>query len=127
MIPQNLGDDLQVLDLIPVASVAATANGTGVDLLTYEGEIAFVLDCNNVDGTNPTMDITLEHSADNSSFTAVTGGAFTQVTSTPASVQKLSFVRGDLKRYVRAVKTIGGTMSPHFLVSVKGYCMKKYQ
>lgn len=127
MIPNNLGDDLQVLNLIPVASVAADGNGTGVDLKDYEGEIAVVLDCNNVDGTNPTMDVTLEHSDDDSTYTAVSGGAFTQVTNTPASVQKISLVRHNLKRYLRAVKDIGGTMSPHFLVSVKGYGMKKYQ
>lgn len=127
MIPQNLGDDLQVLNLIPVASVSATGNGTGVDLKDYEGELAIVLDCNNVDGTTPTMDVTLEHSADDSTYVAVSGGAFTQVTSTPASVQKISLVRNDLRRYLRAVKTLGGTSSPHFLVSVKGYGMKKYQ
>lgn len=127
MIPVNLGDDLQLLDLIPVASVAATGNGTGVDLLGYEGEILVTLDCANVDGTNPTMDVTLEHSdVLGSGYAAISGAAFTQVT-TVASAQKMSLNKNELKRYLRAVKTLGGTMSPHFYVSVKAVGMKKYQ
>lgn len=126
MIINNLADCLQVLDIIPVASVTSDGNGTGVDLVSYAGDIAIVLDCVNTAGTTPTMDIKIQESDDNLSFSDVTSGAFTQVTDAAASVQKLSLNKDALKRYIRAVKDIGGTNSPAFLVSVKGYAFKKY-
>lgn len=123
----NLGDQLNVLNIIPIASVTGDGNGSGVDLQGYEGEMAVILDCVNTAGTTPTMDIKLQHSDDNSSYSDVTGGAFAQVTDAGASVQKLSLNSDELKRYIRAVKDIGGTSSPAFLVSVKGVVFKKYQ
>ncbi len=123
---QNLADTLQVLNLLPVAAVTASGNGTGVDLLSYTGDIKIVQDISApVAGTNPTFDGTLEESDDNSSFTAISGGAFTQVTDT-AGVQSINLNKDALKRYIRFVKTIGGTMSPQYLVSVKAYTTKKY-
>jgi succinyl-CoA synthetase beta subunit len=109
------------------ASVAATANGTGVSVVDFDGPIAFILNCGAATaGTNPTMDVTLEHSNDNSTYTAITGGAFTQVTST-ASAQVLTFTKAELKPYVRCVMTIGGTSSPAFPLSVTGICLKPLQ
>lgn len=121
----NLGDVLQVLNLIPAAAVTADGDGTGVDLLTLSGEIAVIIDVSApVAGTSPTLDLKLQDSADNSTYGDVTGGAFTQVTDA-ASVQKLSFNKDELKRYVRIVKDIGGTDSPQYLVSVKGVGVKR--
>lgn len=122
----NLGDQLQVMNLIPVASINATGNGTGVDLQQLEGEIAAILDVSApTAGVTPTLDVALEHSDDNATFTAISGGTFTQVTSA-ASVQKLSLNKNELKRYVRAARTIGGTSSPAYLVSSKIVGIKKY-
>lgn len=121
----NMADHLTVLDLLPVASVSGSGNGTGVDLVSYEGQIAVVLDAHNVSGTSPTMDIKIQDSADNSSFADVSPSiAFAQVTTTD-SVQKLSIAKSSLRRYIRAVKTAGGT-TPVYLISVKGYANKKY-
>lgn len=125
MQPVNLGDQLQVLNLIPVASVTATGNGTGVDLQQLAGEIAVVCDIKNTAGATPTMDVTLEESSDDSTYTAISGAAFTQVT-TGVLVAKISLNKNELKRYLRAVKTIGGTSSPAFLVSVKAFGINKY-
>jgi hypothetical protein len=125
MRPVNLGDQLQLLNLLPIAAVTATGNGTGVDLEEIDGEIAVMIDVANVAGTLPTMDLTLEDSADNITFGAVTGGAFTQVT-TVASAQKISLNSDELKRYLRVVKTIGGTSTPQYLISVKAVGIKQY-
>lgn len=120
----NSGDHMQVLDLIPSASIVATGNGTGVDIIQFTGQIAIVLDCGAATaGSSPTMDIKIQDSADNSSFADLSPAfAFTQVTNA-ASVQKkvLSKDAAVVRRYIRAVKTIGGTSSPAFPCSVKGY------
>lgn len=124
----NLGDHLQVLDLIPSASIVATGNGTGVDLIQFDNQLAIVLDCGAATaGSSPTMDIKIQDSADNSSFTDLSPAfAFTQVTNA-ASVQKkvLNKSSAVVRRYIRAVKTIGGTSSPAFPCSVKGYGVYK--
>jgi len=125
MIPINLGDDLQVLNLQTNASITTDGNGTGVDLNDYEGEIAIVSDVSApVAGSSPTMDLKIQESSDNSTYTDVTGGAFTQVTSAAAS-EKISLNKNNLKRYIRLVKDIGGTSSPQYYVSVKAYALKR--
>ncbi len=125
---KNLADHLQVKNLLPVANVSATGNGTGVDLQQLEGQLAVVCDVANIDGTTPTLDLKLQHSDDDGSgdaYADVSGAAFTQVT-TVASVQKMVVQKSDLKRYVRVVKTLGGTSSPHYMASVKLFGINKY-
>jgi hypothetical protein len=113
----NLGDLLQVNRLVPAAAVAANGNGTGVDLQAYAKEVCAILDSAAGTGNaDNTLDVKLQDSADNSSFADVSGLAFTQV-STVAGIQKLSFNKDDVRRYVRAVKTVGGT-TPSFIASV---------
>ena len=56
---------------------------------------------------------------------AITGAAFTQVTST-ASQQKLTINANDVRRYVRAVGTLGGTSTPTFVYAVSMLYSKKY-
>jgi hypothetical protein len=122
----NFADHISVLDVLPIAAVTSSGNGTGVDLVSYAGQIAIVADVHNVAGTTPTMDLKIQDSADNSSFADVSPSiAFTQVT-TSDSVQKLVANKDSLRRYIRVVKTIGGTSSPQFLISVKAYAIKKY-
>lgn len=126
MIPVNLGDQLQQLDLLPVASVSATGNGSSLDLVNYEGEIAIIADVANVSGTTPTCDIKIQDSADNSTFNDISPALqITQVT-TVAGRQKLSVNKNEIRRYIRAVKTLGGT-SPVYLISMNAVGMKKYQ
>ena len=95
--------NLERLDLLSglgTSTKTATGNGTGIDLLEYEGDILFVLDSAAGGGSSPTLDVTIEDSADNSTFTALSGAAFTQVTGS-ASSQKLSISADECKRYVR--------------------------
>jgi hypothetical protein len=59
------------------------------------------------------MDVKIQDSADNSTFADVSGYTLTQVTTTD-SLQSLSIDKRLVRRYVRAVFTIGGTSSPSF-------------
>lgn len=121
---QTIMDMLTLLNLFPSAARTATANGTGVDLQQYSGDVAVVLDSAAGTGTSPTLDVKLQDSADNSTFADITSATFTQVTGTAAQ-QKIVINKDAAKRYVRAVATIGGT-SPSFTFSVNAVGVKKY-
>jgi hypothetical protein len=126
LIQQNL-EKLELLSFHPTAARTSTGNGTGVDLRQYDGDVVLILDSAAAGaGTNPTLDVTVEHSdASGSGYTAITSTAFAQVTST-ASQQKLVISKDEARRYVRVTYTIGGTNSPSFTFSVTGVGVKKY-
>lgn len=108
---QNIGQLLQTINLLPMQAVTATGNGTGVDVREFVGEIALYLAAKNTAGTTPTLDVTIEESDDNSTYAAVAGAAFTQVTDAgtlAAVLHKLTLDVGSRKRYLRAVKTVSG-------------------
>lgn len=107
---------------LPPAARISTANGVGIDMKEAELGLFALLDVGAVTGTNPTLDVTLEESNDNSVFTAVndfkTGSpaAFAQRTDNPENgIIALTFKRS--KRFVRARAVLGGT-SPSFTFSV---------
>lgn len=107
-----------VLSLFDPADRSATANGSAVDILNYEGQAAAILQSAAGTGTTPTLDVKLQDSADGSTGWAdVTGAAFTQVTNATASAQVLKFNASAVRRYIRAVATIGGT-TPSFACAV---------
>ena len=87
IIQQNL-EKINLIAGHPTAARTATGQTSGIDLRTYDGDVVFVLDSAAGGGSSPTLDITIEDSADNSSFSALSGAAFTQVTGT-ASAQTL--------------------------------------
>jgi hypothetical protein len=121
----NLGDQLQLVALLPAAVVTASGNGTGKDLQQLDGEIGVILDSAGGTGNaDNRLNVKLQESDDNSTFSDITGGAFTQVAVT-ASQQKISLNKNELKRYVRAVKTVAGT-TPSFVVSVSIVGINKY-
>jgi hypothetical protein len=128
MFTKDLKGELTAIALIPSAAVTADGNGTGVDLLGYTGEVVAVLNCGAATaGTNPTMDISFEDSANDSSFAVLSPAlAFTQVT-TVASVQTVRIDTRAVRRYIRAVKDIGGTNNPSFPVSVTLVAQKQVQ
>ena len=67
------------------------------------------------DGTDIT--ITIEDSANDSSFSAVSGGAFTQITGEPASERIVTSLTATVRRYVRvATSTWGGVSTCTFAV-----------
>lgn len=90
---------------------SASANGISIDTLGY-GELAFVYQYGTTTTfTSATADWTLEESSDDSAFTAITGAALTQHTTTQDAKRfaiRLKSLVGR-KRYIRAVLTKGGT------------------
>lgn len=128
MIGQNVSQNLTQITLQPMADITSTTTGTGVNVQEYVGEAVFLVAAKNVAGTNPTLDVKLQESDDDSTYTDVTGGAFTQVTEagTKAAKQyKLNINIDGAKKYIRTVATIGGTSSPQFLVYATGLLLKK--
>jgi hypothetical protein len=119
MINQNIAGKATLYSLIPnAAGRSATATGTGVDVSACKGSIAFVLD-SAAASAGDTLDVTIEHSdASGSGYTAVTGGAFTQVTSAAAAQQIVALNADSLKKYVRAVGTIAGNGSESIVFAV---------
>lgn len=102
------GNDLltnfDALALFTPAARAATANGTGVDCKDYDGPLTAI--ANHGTCTDGNYLFSLEESADDSTYTAITpySGAFiTITTATDESIQVVQFKR--TKRYVRGVIT----------------------
>jgi hypothetical protein len=126
----HIGTELQTLALVPMADITETTTGTGIDVTDYVGSIAVVLSGKNVAGTSPTLIVKLQDSADNDTFADITGAVFTTVTAagTKAStLQKISVNIDGAAKYLRAVATIGGTVSPEFLLSCTAVGVKQYR
>lgn len=100
--------------LVP-ATRTATANGTGVDMNDHGPEVECLVSAGTVSGTSPTLDVKLQESDDNSTFTDITGATMTQITASTQIESKVFSNRS--KRYVRAVGTIAGT-NPSFACAV---------
>jgi len=119
-----------LVSLSAIATRTTTSQGSGVDMSGYTGMAAIVLD-SSVGGGTGTLDVTLEESDDNSTFTAVAAGSyagganFTQVTNAAASQQVIFTNVADRKRYLRAKWTIGGG-SPSFTFCTHILAQKKY-
>jgi hypothetical protein len=89
-------------------STDANAAGVSVDLSSNgAGIVTAILVVGNAAGTSPTGNFKMQESTDGSNnWTDVTGGAFTQVT-TSNQVQPIGIK--PTKRYVRCTGTVGGT------------------
>jgi len=114
-IDRNLGTNLQTIDLLPMQSVTIDRLGTD-----FVGGLAVFLRAKNTAGSTPTLDIKLQESDDDSTYTDISGAAFTQVTDagTLAAVSEKIVVNVEAcKKYIRAVKDIGGTSSPAFMTT----------
>ncbi len=122
-IHQGTLEKLQHFTLCPTASITAIGDQTGVDLAGYEGEIQVILYATAA-GSGATFDVRIEESADNSTYTAATGGGFTQI-GNAISKQVLTLNASDLKRYIRmSVTSDAGTGDS--TMSCFGYGTKKY-
>ena len=108
----------QTVSLADPAARSTTGQGAGVDVKDYDGIVGILLHSAAGTGTAPTLDVTLEESDDNSTFTAASGAVtFTQVTDAAASLQYAACDVSKLKRYIRAKYSINGS-SPSFTFSV---------
>ena len=121
---QNLGSKGTAVDILPNDVLASTANGSGVDLQGYEGSAAFVLSSEAM-GASVTLAVKLQESADNSSWSDVTDGAFTTTAANTAAFEQIALNVSDLKRYVRTNSTVAGGTGTG-AVNVTAYASKKY-
>lgn len=117
--PAN-GFALEWCDLLTAGLRTDTAatNGTTLDGTTSSttGWSAY-LQVTAFTGTDVTF--TIEDSADNAAWAAVTGGAFTQVTAAPAYERIEGAAGATLRRYVRVTtSTTGGVTSVTFLAAI---------
>ena len=128
MTDQTLGAQLQTIALLPMQDIAATGDGTGIDITDFVGQAAVTLSAKNVAGTTPTLIVKLQDSANNTDFADIAGAVFTTVTEAgtkAATLEKITISLDSARRYIRAVKTIGGTSSPQFLVSCTAVGVKQ--
>lgn len=115
----DLGITTVARSLDPAAARSnGTHNGTSVDFKGAGGRAVMVVYSAAGTGTAPTLDVTLQDSADDSSFAAnAEGTAATQIT-TSASLQKIRFNARRARRYVRASALIAGAAGGGFIFSV---------
>ena len=101
---------------LAAGTYTVSGESAGIDLQGYQGTLKVILNSGVGGGTTPTLDVKIQDSTDNSSFTDVVGKTFAQVT-TIASLQSLGIDTRAVRRYIRAVLTIAGT-SPTFGLAV---------
>jgi hypothetical protein len=106
---------LAVKAVLPAQSITANVNGPAFDLLPYDDKAIIAMNSGATGGAGQTLDMKIQHSADGATNWADvvvspqgTNLAFAQVTNAGASSQQIEFNTNDLKRYIRAVATIGG-------------------
>ncbi len=81
---------------------AGTVNGTGIDTRDFD-EALIVLNAGATSGSG-TLDVKVQDSADNSSFTDISGAAFTQITTATDVANYVGRVRTKAyRRYIRIV------------------------
>lgn len=121
---QNLGENLQVLEVLAPARKIASENGAAIDLQQYVGDVKVILSSSAGGGTAPTLDVKLQESDSAAgTFTDIPGAAFAQVTGA-ALTAALTVNADSAKRYIRAVTTIAGT-SPTFDMALVAVGMKQ--
>ena len=91
--------------LLPLATVSATGTGSATNYgsATSSGG-AGTLQVTAVDGTSPTADVKIRHSADDITYADLV--TFTQATARTAERKTVS---GTVNQYLKATYTIGGT------------------
>jgi hypothetical protein len=103
-ITRAMAQNQPTIVLNPV-SAAATVNATsaGIDTTGYEGVMALVIQTGAVTGS---IDWKVQDSADNSTFADVAGLTVAQITAAN-KINTLTFVPGQVRRYIKLVGTIG--------------------
>lgn len=101
--------------LLSSAQRSASGYSNAINAGEYE-EAVFYLNVTAAEGTNPTLDLTLELSPDNTTW-YTTGTTFTQST---GAVKRLLTVASGLGMFARMAYTIGGTNTPKFTFELRG-------
>ena len=127
-----------ILNALSQASGLSLADGgqrtstptlTAIDVLDYEGSALIVLNSGAATaGSSPTLNVKIQHSdASGSGFADVSGATFEEVTGSAgtAGIQVMKVNVSNLKRYLKAVATVGGTSTPTFAFSIDFIGVKK--
>lgn len=123
-ITQHTLEKLQHFTLLATTTITATGDQTGVDIRAYDGEIQIIL-MGTAAGSGADLTFRIEHSNDDSTYVAVTGGGFTAIANA-ASKQVITLNANDLRRYIRLSCTAEtGTASS--AVTCIGYGTKQYE
>jgi len=125
MIDQNLGEVLQVIEMLAPVRRTETVTGSAIDLKDYVGDLKVILSTSAGGGADHTLDVKLtECDTSGGTYTDVSGAAWTQVTDAADSTEAITVNVDGLKRYVKAVATIAGT-SPTFDMALVAVGMKQ--
>jgi hypothetical protein len=101
----------------PGTAVSATGGLTSVDTNDAAGNVInALLVAGNTAGSSPTLDVKIQESSDDSTWTDVAGATFTQVTTSTTAAERV--LVKSAKRYLRAHATIGGSSSPAYQVAL---------
>jgi hypothetical protein len=116
-------DKIEHFTLLATTTITATGDQTGVDLAGYEGDVQIILS-GTAAGAAADLTFRIEESADDSTYTAATGGTFTAI-GNAAYKEVITLNSNDLKRYIRLSCTAEtGTASS--AVTCFGFGLKKY-
>lgn len=97
-----------VITISAAEALTATKSGADVDVRAFHGLVEFILTSSATGGDGQTSTVTIEHSDDGSTGWTATGVAFDAVDHTGPSTQQVRAHVDQMKRYVRAVTTLGG-------------------
>nr|BDD46288.1 hypothetical protein 8 [Gammaproteobacteria bacterium] len=123
--PMKMINNVVILSLGPAAEIGASDPVAGIDISDLIGDMKVTLDSSAGGGADHTLDVKLQESDDDSTYTDVPSGAFTQVTNAAAAFQTLTLSADARKKYLRIVDTVAGT-SPSFQRSVTVTGEKQY-
>ena len=93
-------------------AISATGNSSGLEVTAYMEAVIYV-SVTTLTGTTPTMDVTVEHSYDNTTF--FTLSKFARITATGQYQKSIS----GFGKFTRISYTLGGTL-PVFTTTIKG-------
>lgn len=100
-----------VIGDVPLSGVLSAGANTSSPVSAPGGaaDVLVMVHVSAVSGTSPTLNVTLEQSADGSSgWTAVTGGVVAQLTAAGSGMANAAVTQS----YIRVVATVGGTATP---------------
>ena len=116
-------DKIEHFTLLATTTITGTGDQTGVDLAGYEGDVQIILS-GTAAGAGADLTFRIEESADDSTYTAATGGTFTAI-GNAAYKEVITLNSNDLKRYIRLSCTAEtGTASS--AVTCFAFGLKKY-
>lgn len=101
----------------------STITGNSVDMQDCLPELTGYVSCGDIGG-GTTVDVKLEESADDDSWSDISSATFTQLTASSDNSTEVKTFFNRSKRYVRATATYAGS-SPDAFISVVVQCPKK--